>query len=371
MMKTSQKMKILVCGILPPPNFGHSMMYKMLMESEFVDAFDITFLELKFWSYAQHKKVTFEKIFKMVRYWFALIVLMVLRRPRYVLFNMSFDRMPFLKDYLFCITASMLGGRVVLHDMGQYLPELDRESPPWLKRLIRHLLSRTHAIIVMGEKVKTEYTPYFDSTRILVVPGCVEDTARIPAGESRHEGKTEILYFSYLSVTKGVWTALKAMPQVVKQNPNVFFTFAGPVESSQLKEQIYEYVKTQGLSDHFAYVGYVEDVFKRTAYFRSCDMFIFPTLRDVFGLVLLHAMAEAKPVIASREGTIPEIINDGVNGYVFEKGNEGKLAEKILALAADGVRLKKMGQAGRERYLAAYAPNVYGKRMIDVFKTLA
>lgn len=346
------------------------MMYKMLMESAFVNAFDITFLELKFWSYAKHKKVTFDKIFKMIKYWFALVTMMITKRPRYVLFNMSFDRMPFLKDYLFCVTASYLGGRVVLHDMGQYLPELDNAAPAWMKRLIRHLLSRTHAIIVMGEKVKKEYVPYFNPERIMVVPGCVEDTAHLPTGEIKKEGKTQVMYFSYLSQTKGIWTALKAMPLVIAQDPNVYFTFAGPVESPELKDKIYHYVKEHGLELYFSYVGYVEDVFKRTTYFRSCDIFIFPTLRDVFGLVLLHAMAESRPVIASVEGTIPEIIADGVNGCLFEKGNEYQLAQKIILLAKDDRKRLQMGHANRQKYLSTYAPHVYGKQMIDVFKGL-
>ena len=63
----NKKEKILICGILPPPNFGHSMMYKMLMDSKFVDEFDIIFLNMKFWSYKQHKKVTIYKILFAVR----------------------------------------------------------------------------------------------------------------------------------------------------------------------------------------------------------------------------------------------------------------------------------------------------------------
>ena len=63
----SQKEKILICGILPPPYFGHSAMYKILMESSFVGAFDITFLDMKFWTYAQHKKISLVKLLKLVK----------------------------------------------------------------------------------------------------------------------------------------------------------------------------------------------------------------------------------------------------------------------------------------------------------------
>src|SRR3989338_247724 len=113
----SNKDKILICGILPPPFFGHSMMYKMLMESEFVRAHDVVFLNMSFWSYEKHKKITIDKIFKMAQYLARYAWLLIRHRPRYVLFNMSFDKMPFLKDYLFCLTGRIFGARIVLHDM--------------------------------------------------------------------------------------------------------------------------------------------------------------------------------------------------------------------------------------------------------------
>src|SRR3989338_1718750 len=169
------KIKILICGILPPPFFGHSAMYKILMESTFVKVCDITFLNMRFWSYDRHKKITLFKLLKLVKYFLQYLYLILRKRPQYVLYNMSFDKMPFLKDYLFCATGNVLGCRMVLHDMGQYLPELYNSSGRVLRVLIKHLLRITYAIIVMGEKVRQEYASFFDPQRIAVVPGVVED----------------------------------------------------------------------------------------------------------------------------------------------------------------------------------------------------
>ncbi len=366
----ADRVKILVCGILPPPNFGHSMMYKMLMESSFVTTFDITFLDMKFWSYAKHKRITPDKIFKMVRYWLQFVGRIITKRPRYVLFNMSFDKMPFLKDYLFCVTGWALGRRIVLHDMGQYLPELHASAGPVLRVLIGQLLSITHAIIVMGEKVRVDYTPFYDPKRIVVVPGSVEDSVDVLVTVQKDKDTVEVLYFSFLSVTKGIWTALKAIPIVIKANPKVHFTFGGPIESPELHAQMDAFIKEHHLEQNVTYVGYVGDVPGRTLCYRSSDIFIFPTHRDVFGLVLLHAMAESLPVVASIEGTIPEIIEDKVNGLLFEKGNETLLARNILTLAADQALRKKMGESSRHRYLGYYAPEVYGRNMVEAFRSI-
>ena len=366
------KDKILICGILPPPFFGHSMMYKMLMESEFVRAHDVVFLNMSFWSYEKHRKITVDKIFKMTRYLVRYIRLLVRHRPRYVLFNMSFDKMPFLKDYLFCLIGRLFGARIVLHDMGQYLPELYHGSGPVLRTLIRHLLGFTTAIIVMGQKVKAQYAPFFDLKRIQVVPGSVEDTVDISISKLPRADPKEIkvLYFSFLSRSKGIWTALKAIPKVVAENKDIFFQFGGPIESEALHEQMKAFIADNHLSANLEYIGYVGDVNKRTECYRNADIFIFPTHRDVFGLVILHAMAESVPVIASIEGTIPEIIADGTNGLLFPKADANALAEKILALVADADLRRKMGGANRRRYLDVYAPDKYGKAMIRAFEEI-
>ena len=118
------KTKILICGILPPPNFGHSMLYKGLMQSTFVDAYEIIFFNMTFWSYGQHKKVTIMKLLKMIKYLVVYQWILLTRRPKYVLYSISFDKMPFLKDYVFCWLGKVYGCRIVLHDMGQYIKEL-------------------------------------------------------------------------------------------------------------------------------------------------------------------------------------------------------------------------------------------------------
>ncbi|MCX5681887.1 MAG: hypothetical protein NT079_06455, partial [Candidatus Omnitrophica bacterium] len=62
-MPLPNKIKILVCGVLPPPSFGHSKIYEMLMSSSFPKSYDVRFFNMHFWSYETNKKVTGEKIF--------------------------------------------------------------------------------------------------------------------------------------------------------------------------------------------------------------------------------------------------------------------------------------------------------------------
>jgi len=305
-----------------------------------------------------------------VKYYFQFLGLLLAGRPQYILYGISFDKMPFLKDALFCLTGRLLGSRVVLHDMGQYLKIMHDSGGRIWQNFVRWFMRRMTASIVLGEKARLIYAGFMDLNRVFVLPGAVEDSAGIEASRKISDGKIEILYFSFLSVSKGIWTALKAVPLVIAQNRKVHFTFAGPVESPQLETEISEFIRTRGLEDFVTLAGYVGDEKARTRYFRQSDIFIFPTHRDVFGLVLLHAMAESLPVVASREGCVPEIVLEGEGGLLFDKGDDQALARNILALAADPARRAEFGRRNRARYEQYFTVDSFGRRSIAIFREL-
>lgn len=366
-----KKVKILICGTLPPPNFGHSMLYRTLMDSKFSREFDIVFFDMKFWSYEKHKRITAAKLAKFVVYYFQFIGRVISARPRYVLYAVSFDKIPLLKDLVFCLTAKVLGRKVILHDMGQYVAELYRNSGPGMRKWVKLITRMADASIVLGETTRKVYEGFMPLDKVFAVPAAVSDSAGISVAgvPPPNAGIVNILFFSFLQESKGVWTAVRAVPLVAAQNANVHFTFAGPVESENLLIKIKDFIRANNCENRFEYAGYISDDKQRSYLYRQCDIYIFPTLRDVFGLVLLHAMAEKKPVIASREGAVPEIVDDGETGILIPKGDEQALAQRILELAKDAGLRHRMGQAGRAKYERMYTLEKYADRMICVFKT--
>lgn len=364
----SKKIKVLICGILPPPNFGHSILYKMLMASSFPDAFETKFLNMQFWTYGTHKKVTINKLLKLAQYYSLFVVTLAFWRPKYILYNISFYPMPYWKDFLFCSTGILLGCKVVLHDHGQYVKELDGSLKGFKKASLRWILRHMAASIIMGEKVRDDYVGLTDPAKLIVVPGTVEDSKGIMVDAPKIPGKTNVLFFSHMSRLKGVYVAFEAMSQILKERADMVATFGGPLEDQEVKKQLEELQKKY--PGRVFYMGYVEDVTERTKIFRQADIFIFPTLRDVFGLVLLHAMAEGLPVVASREGTIPEIVKDGTNAFLIEKGDAKALADRVLLLAGNSQLRRDMGQANRRRFEGTYTLEIYGEVMINAFRQI-
>ena len=77
---------------------------------------------------------------------------------------------------------------------------------------------------------------------------------------------------------------------------------------------------------------------------------------------------QGKPAIASRIGGIPEIVDDGVTGLLFEPGNADDLAQRIRHLWDNPQLVKKMGQAGREKALSQYSPDKYYERLMSIYE---
>jgi len=344
------------------------MLYEMLMRSEFPRTYDVRFLNMHFWSYETNKKVTGEKILKLFLYLVQFCWFIVSFQPRYVLYNTSFYKMPFLKDFLFCSLGIVLGRKIVIHDHGQYVKELYGVLPVWQRALLCWLLEHSNASIIMGERVRPFYNGLMAQEKLFVVPGTVEDTQNIPMEKKDFWGEVNVLYFSHLSHDKGAEVAFNAVPLILKAKKDVRVTFAGPVENDGIALRLE--ALQQAFPGRVRYLGYIDRVSERARIFRSADIFIFPTLRDVFGLVLLHAMAEGLPVVASNEGTIPEIIPDTGYGILFEKGSAIELSEQVLVLVEDPVRRRAMGAANRRRFEKEYSLGAYGDKMVNVFRQL-
>ncbi len=365
-MPNNIRPKILVCGVLPPPYFGHSVMYEMLMKSAFPESVNVRFLNMHFWSYQTNKKVTFEKIFKMAKYYIQYLGLIIFWQPQYVLYNSSFYRMPFLKDLLFCGTGIVLRRQVIFHDFGQYVAELYESLSGWQRNMLRWMLKNAEGSIVMGENVRKTYQGLMDDSKIFSVPGVVEDSHDWKAQPNRPDHDfLNVLYFSHMSKDKGVFVAFDACALILQANRKVVITFAGPMENEEVALRLEKLQKEYPA--RVRYLGYVEDATERTSIFRGADVFIFPTLRDVFGLVLLHAMAEGIPIVASKEGTIPEIVMEAETGFLCSKGNSQEFAQKTLELLSNPDLRKRMSSASRSRFDSVYNLNQYSQRMVKVF----
>ncbi len=170
---------------------------------------------------------------------------------------------------------------------------------------------------------------------------------------------------------KGVFILLEAAKIVAAKRSDVRFVFGGAWFRAEDERAAREFVAQNKLEETVEFVGPVSGPAKWRLVFRS-DILAFPTFYyyETMGLVLLEAMQAGLPVVATRRASIPEMIEDGVNGWLVEEQDPDGLAGRILELADNPAIRKRMGQANRARFQAYYTHEHYGQRMAEVFETL-
>jgi len=100
-----------------------------------------------------------------------------------------------------------------------------------------------------------------------------------------------------------------------------------------------------GLEDRVEFLGEVDDA---AAVLARWDLLVLPSRREGFGLVLVEAMAAGRPVIASRAGGIPEVVEDGVTGLLVPVDDVPALAAALERLAGDPGERVRLGRQGRQ-----------------------
>ncbi len=142
---------------------------------------------------------------------------------------------------------------------------------------------------------------------------------------------------------KGQRYLLDAAAIVVREVPHARFLILGEGELRQELEHRLRHLK---LDQHVLLAGFHTDVLARL---KAFDIFVMSSVTEGLGTSLLDAMAAARPIVATRAGGIPEVVEDGVSGLLVPPADGPALAAALLALLADQPRRRRMGEAGLAR----------------------
>lgn len=149
---------------------------------------------------------------------------------------------------------------------------------------------------------------------------------------------------SWIIPEKGITDFLETARLVTRQNRNVQFVLVG--EGAD-REQYMKDAAAMGIEDRVTWTGMVKDPFGEGVFAAADVICQFSRWEEVFGWMIAEGMAHGKPVVATRVGGIPELITDGVTGYLVERADTEEMCKKLRILLADPLLRTRMGEAGR------------------------
>lgn len=174
-----------------------------------------------------------------------------------------------------------------------------------------------------------------------------------------HPERTLLLFVGRVAPEKQI----EQIKPVLEAVPNTHLAIVGDGPFRDKLEKIYA-----GLPVTFA--GYLKGKELSTAYC-AADIFTFPSAIETFGLVVAEAMATGLPVVTSRVGGIPELIESGVNGYIFEPDDIAQMIAYVRELAANEPKRKAMGQRAHQSVQHLTWPAIMDEFVADYRRIIA
>jgi glycosyltransferase involved in cell wall biosynthesis len=167
-----------------------------------------------------------------------------------------------------------------------------------------------------------------------------------------------------LSPEKGFTVLVEAAARVHRSDPGVgFLLFGDGAEREALARQIH----AAGLDETFILAGFRPDLDR---YLSFLDVVALPSFTEGLPNVLLEAFAASVPVVATAVGGVPEVVEDGVSGYLVPPGDPGALAGRLLDVLACEDRRREMGRYGRERVDRDFTFSAQGGEYQRLFEEL-
>ncbi len=223
-----------------------------------------------------------------------------------------------------------------------------------------HIKQSKIAVVYNG--ISPEVFRHVDDGSVLRDELGIENTKRI------------ILYVGHFGPRKGLPVILEAMSLVLRRIPNALLLAVGGVPkwlgSGNSWKDLEEAIRSKGIGASVRLLGQIQHNVL-PSFYSLADVFVMPSYYEAFPKVVLEAMACEAPVVATRTGGIPEIVDEGVNGLLFEPGNATDLADKIIDLLKDSTSAQKMGVEGRRRVMASFTWEQTAKNILKAYQMVA
>ncbi len=283
---------------------------------------------------------------------FALAATIMFRRVSLVHINTSLDPGAYWRDLADLAVAKMLGARVVYQVHGGQLPQRFLAGRLFLTALVRRLLLMPDLVIVTARSELDAYRELIPEQHVVALPNGIDCRryAAIPTVRSQPEEPLRLVYIGRVAREKGLYEALQGLRLAHELGVDARLVIAGNgAEGTRLRR----YAQALGVAPRVCFVGSLSGA-DRVKLLAGADVMILPSYSEGLPHALLEGMAAGIPVIATPVGAIPDVVSDGIHGFLVPTRDGKAIAESLAVLAADRERLSWMSRACRRRIRAAF-----------------
>ena len=223
----------------------------------------------------------------------------------------------------------------------------------FLKRYIRKSLDIADEIIAVSNYTKQSILKTFGNLNIKVIYNGIDTEKFRPLPPKRKDKNIKLLFVGNLIKRKGV----DLLPKIINKlgNEYVLYYTSG--------------MRTKNILRHknmFPLGKLTQD--ELVEEYNKCDILLFPTRLEGFGYAVAEAMACGKPVVTTNCSSLPELVENGENGFLCEMDNISNFVEKIKLLGEDESLRKTIGTHNKEKILEKFTLEKMVKKYVELYK---
>lgn len=295
------------------------------------------------------------------------IVAVGLRANRQARLDYILSADPLFNGLAASVLSLLTGARLIVEFNGDYsvVSEAARKDfGRWIranvfKRLVSLSIKRSYAVKFLNSGQVRRWGGALGTRKKAVfhdfVPTHVFDPGRSTDGRY-------ILFAGHPFHLKGVDVLIKAFMRISERFPDYRLKIIGHCPDKAQRDEYQALAKGSRQVEIMSPMFYAE----LAEVIQNCTFLVLPSRSEAMGRVLIEAMACAKPVIGSNVGGIPEVIDDGINGLLFEPGDDADLAGKMARLLSDEALRARMGTAGAETVRKKFSSAKYAERFYEL-----
>jgi Glycosyltransferase len=358
------KEKILFLLQVPPPVHGAALRNLSLVESTLLkESFLIKLLPLRFADEIKDiGSVSVKKFWRLIIFLFKLIVELIFSRPKFVYFTISPVGNAFFRDVLIVAIIKLFRIPIAYHLRGLGIRE---EYKKGINRRLYDFVFRNSFVICLSKNHTLDIQGILQR-KILIVPNGIKVEAHpLPFNEA---AIPQLLFLSNYIKSKGVLDFLEALRILHEKGVPFKSKLIGSPWDVSI-EDLRNFVTAHGMSSKVEInePKFAEEKFNAIL---DADIFVLPTYYELFPGVVLEAMQCGKPIVSTLTGAIPEIIDDGVNGFLVPTHQPGAVANKIEILIKDPALRKQFGDAAYRKFMDNYTLEGFEQNMKETFEEI-
>jgi glycosyltransferase involved in cell wall biosynthesis len=335
MHNNNLKPRVLISGVLPPPFGGMATYYQSLLDSSLPEKVNLEFVQ------TSSQKRDFTKsgqfllsniILAMADCW-RFFIAMCKFHPQIAHIGTAFG-LSFLKNSICVFIAVLFRSKVLLHPhcSFQTLYSDQARISQWYIRQVFRLSGGVAALSLEWNKLLQD----LPNTKIYYLPNAIDvklyqQALETHLSQSNTREPITILYLGHIGQEKGSLDIVEAASLLKSQGYEMTFELVGTGLFLGEKNQIQVKINESGLNNYVKVNPPAFDEEKMT-YFQNADVFIYPSFHEGMPMAILEAMASGLPIVATRIGGIPDLVQDNINGFLVDPGCPEQLALALIKL---------------------------------------